>query len=243
MKKLEIIVRNLALYLFLFLTVPPFAILILLLSLFDRRGVLTHEIGRFWLRAILFLTGVKLEVRGLEYLKRDEAYIFAANHQSQFDIPVLAVALPYQIRWLAKKSLFQIPFFGWALRAIGYIPVDRKNPRRGYESLLKAAEKIKKGLSVVIFPEGTRSPDGRLLPFKTGGFVLAIKSGRPVVAIAICGTRKIMPKGKLYVRPGLVRLLIFPPIPTRGLNLQEKASLAQLVRLRIEEGLRAGCQR
>ncbi|NPA48874.1 MAG: 1-acyl-sn-glycerol-3-phosphate acyltransferase [Thermodesulfobacteria bacterium] len=242
MKTLEVITRNLVLYLFILITVPPFAIVILLLSLFDRRGLLTHEIGRFWLRCILWITGVKVEVRGLEHLKKDESYIFAANHQSQFDIPVLAVALPYQIRWLAKKSLFRIPFFGWALRAIGYIPVDRENPRKGYESLLRAAEIVKAGFSVVIFPEGTRSPDGSLLPFKTGGFVLAIKSGKPVVAVAICGTRKVMPKGKLYVRPGLVRLRIFPPIPTTGLSLREKASLAQLVRLRIEEGLKAGCR-
>ncbi len=242
MKSFEVLARNLVLYLFLLLTVPTFGVLILVLSLFDRRGLSTHEIGRFWLRAILFITGVKVEVRGLEHLKKDEAYIFAANHQSQFDIPVLAVALPYQIRWLAKKSLFHIPFFGWALKAIGYIPVDRENPRKGYESLLLAAEKIKAGFSVVIFPEGTRSTDGKLLPFKTGGFVLAIKSGRPVVAVAICGTRDIMPKGKLYVRPGRVRLKVFPPIPTEGLSVREKASLAQLVRLRIEEGLKTGCR-
>ena len=242
MKKLEIFGRNLLLYLFVLSSVPPFAVVILALALFDRRGLLTHRIARFWLKALLSVTGVKLEVRGLEHLKEDEAYVFFANHQSQFDIPVLAVALPHQIRWLAKESLFRIPFFGWALRAIGYIPVDRKNPRKGYESLLAAAEKIKAGFSVVIFPEGTRSPDGRLLPFKTGGFVVAIKSGRPAVAVAICGTRAVMPKGKLYVRPGLVRVKIFPPIPTRGLNLRDKVHLAQLVRLRIEEGLKGACR-
>ncbi len=242
MKTFEIIARNLVLYFFILVTVPPFAVLIIFLSFVDRRGLLTHEIGRFWLQGILFITGVRVEVRGLEHLKKDEAYIFAANHQSQFDIPVLAVALPYQIRWLAKKSLFQIPFFGWALKAIGYIPVERENPRKGYESLLRAAEKVKEGFSIVIFPEGTRSPNGVLLPFKTGGFVLAIKSGKSVVAVAICGTRKVMPKGKLYVRPGLVRLRIFPPIPTQGLSIREKTSLAQLVRLRIEEGLKAGCR-
>ncbi len=242
MKTLEFWLRNLLLYLFVLISVPPFALLILFIALFDRKGLVTHEIGRFWLKILLKITGVRLEVRGLEHLNPKEAYVFAANHQSQFDIPVLAVALPYQIRWLAKKSLFQIPFFGWALRAIGYIPVDRENPRKGYASLLAAAEKIKGGFSVVIFPEGTRSPTGQLLPFKTGGFVLAIKSGKPVVAVAICGTKEIMPKGKLYVRPGRVRVRIFPPIPTKGLSVREKAHLAQLVRLRIEEGLKASCR-
>ncbi len=242
MKKLEILGRNLLLYLFVLVSVPPFALLIFLLALFDRKGKINHQIGRFWLKIILAISGVKLEVRGLEHLDPKEAYIFAANHQSQFDIPVLEVALPYQIKWLAKKSLFQIPFFGWALKVIGYIPVDRENPRKGYESLLAAAEKIKAGFSVVIFPEGTRSPDGRLLPFKTGGFALAIKSQKPVVAVALCGTGKIMPKGKLYVRPGLVRVRLFPPIPTRGLSLKEKTQLAHLVRLRIEEGLRNACR-
>ncbi|NPB09444.1 MAG: 1-acyl-sn-glycerol-3-phosphate acyltransferase [Thermodesulfobacteria bacterium] len=239
---IRVLFHNLCLYLYILITVPPFAFLILFLALFDRRGRLTHRIGVFWLRGILWVSGVKLEVRGLEHLRRGESYIFAANHRSQFDIPVLAVALPYQIRWLAKESLFRIPLFGWALKAIGYIPVDRRNPRKGLKSLEAAALKVREGFSVVIFPEGTRSPDGRLLPFKTGGFVLAIKSGHPVVPVAICGTERIMPKGKLYVRPGLVRVKILQPIETRGLSLREKTELATLVRMKIEEALRSGCR-
>ncbi len=238
----RVLFHNVWLYFYVLLTVPPFAFVILFLAIFDRKGRLTHQIGVFWLRGILWVSGVKLEVRGLEYLSRGRSYIFAANHRSQFDIPVLAVALPYQIRWLAKESLFRIPLFGWALRAIGYIPVNRKNPRQGLKSLEAAAQKVREGFSVVIFPEGTRSPDQRLLPFKTGGFVLAIKSGHPLVPVALCGTEKIMPRGKLYVRPGLVRVKILPPIETRGLSLRDKTELAALVRLRIEEALRSGCR-
>ncbi len=239
---MRVLIHNFALYLYVFLTVPPFAFLILFLALFDRKGHLTHRIGVFWLRGILLVSGVKIEARGLEHLRRHASYVFAANHRSQFDIPVLAVVLPYQIRWLAKESLFRIPLFGWALKAIGYIPVNRENPRKGLRSLEAAAQKVREGFSVVIFPEGTRSPDGRLLPFKTGGFVLAIKSGRPVVPVALCGTEKIMPRGKLYVRPGTVRVKILPPVETRGLSLREKGELATLVRMKIEEALKAGCR-
>jgi 1-acyl-sn-glycerol-3-phosphate acyltransferase len=237
----RILWHNFLLYLFVILSVPPASLFVILISPFDRQKNTGHYISRWWMKLVLWLSGVKLSVSGLENLRKDGVYIFAANHQSQFDIPVLEVGLPYQIRWLAKKSLFRIPFFGWGLKAIGYIPVDRKNPRAGLKSLIAAAEKVKEGLSVVIFPEGTRSPDGKLLPFKSGGFVLAIKSGCPVVPVAVCGTREIMPKGKLYVRPGKVRVKIMPPVETRGLSLKDKEDLARRVREKIEEALSSGC--
>lgn len=240
MRKINLIFHNLALYLYLLFSVPPFALVIILLALVDRKG--SHHLATVWLKGVLWVSGVKVEVRGLELLKRDQSYIFAANHQSQFDIPVLGAVLPYQIRWLAKDSLFRIPFFGWALKAIGYIPVNRTNPRKGLKSLEAAAQKVREGFSIVIFPEGTRSPDGRLLPFKTGGFVLAIKSGHPVVPVGICGTHEIMPRGRLWVTPGLVRIKIDHPIETKGLSLREKGELAELVRLRIEKLLSFGCR-
>ena len=242
MKKFKIFWHNFLLYAYVLLSVPPFALVILACALLDRKGHLAHRLSTFWLKGVIRCAGVEIEVRGLEFLKPERSYVFAANHQSQFDIPVLGVVLPFQIRWLAKESLFRIPFFGWALRATGYIPIDRSNPRRGLKSLEAAAQKVKEGFSVVIFPEGTRSPDGRLLPFKTGGFVLAIKSGQPVVPIAICGTRQIMPRGRLWVTPGKVRVKIHQPIETKGLSLREKAELAQLVYLTIKKSLSSGCR-
>ncbi len=242
MKKLKIIAYNLLLYGYILFSVPPMALIIILCALIDKKGLLPHRLSTLWLKGVIRCSGVQIEVRGLELLKPERSYVFAANHQSQFDIPVLGVVLPFQVRWLAKESLFRIPFFGWALKATGYIPIDRQNPRRGLRSLEAAAQKVKKGFSVIIFPEGTRSPDGRLLSFKSGGFVLAIKSGQPVVPIAICGTRKVMPRGRLWVTPGLVRVKIYKPIETKGLTLRDKAELSQLVYLTIKKGVASGCR-
>jgi len=238
---IRLIFHNLLLYIFILLSVPLFCLVIFIIGPLEKRRTFSHGVSRFWMRIVLFLSGVSLEVKGLENLDPKGAYIFAANHQSQFDIPTLEVALPFQIRWLAKKSLFHIPVFGWALKVIGYIPVDRENPRGGLKSLIAAAEKVKEGFSVVIFPEGTRSRDGRLLPFKPGGFVLAIKSEQPIVPVAICGTREIMPKGRLWVSPGKVRIKIMSPIETKGLGLRDKERLAQKVREKLEEALSSNC--
>ncbi len=241
---LELIWRNFWLYIFVIFTFPPISIFLILISPFDRRRKVAHWISRRWMPLALWIAGVKVHVSGQEVLDPQGVYIFAANHQSQFDIPVVETALPreIQIRWLAKKSLFKIPFFGWAMWAAGYIPVDRKNPREGLKSLIEAVEKVRQGASVVIFPEGTRSPDGRLLPFKGGGFVLAVKSGCPVVPVAICGTHKIMPKGRLVARPGTVYVKILSPIPAQGLSLRDKEKLAQKTRESIAKALEAGCR-
>ncbi|OAG27491.1 lysophospholipid acyltransferase family protein [Thermodesulfatator autotrophicus] len=241
LKSFEILLRNLFFYLYLLITVPTLGTVIIILSITPWERVIP-KIQHFWLSNMVRIAGVKLEVRGLEHIKREQNYIFAANHQSQFDIPVIGTVLPHRISWLAKKSLFKIPFFGWGLLAAGCVPIDRENPRKGLESLMKAIEKTKKGFSVLIFPEGTRSPDGKLQEFKVGGFILAIKSGLSLVPIAVCGTRHVMPKGKLYVKPGLVRVKIFPPIPTQGLTLRDKHKLAELVKLRLEDGLKSGCR-
>ncbi len=236
--------RNFWLYLFVVLTFPPISIFLILISPLDPKRIIAHWISRRWMPIVLWIAGVKVKVSGQKNLFPEGVYIFAANHQSQFDIPVIEKALPrsIRIRWLAKKSLFKIPFFGWAMKAAGYIAVDRQNPREGLKSLLAAVETIGKGASVVIFPEGTRSPDGRLQDFKGGGFVLALKSGCPVVPIAVCGTHKILPKGSLVARPGEVYVKILPPIPVDGLRLRDKDLLAQKTRAAIAEALKKGGQ-
>ncbi len=229
--------RNILLYLFILTSVPIFASVIILLGIFDRRRRFIPYISRFWLRLVVLISGVYLKVEGTENISPNGIYIFAANHQSQFDIPALELAIPFPICWLAKKSLFKIPFFGWALGVIGCIPVERKDPREGLKSLIAASEKIREGNSIVIFPEGTRSLDGKLLPFKSGGFIIAIKTSCPVVPVAIKGTREILPKGSLWVRPGVVSIRIMPPIHTNGLSLRDKRYLADIVRQKIEEAL------
>ena len=233
---MEAFLRNFALWIFVLLSVPLFGTVAILLSFFSRP--LAHRVAWLWCRMVLLISGVKLRVKGREHLEPGKRYVFFANHQSQMDIPVLEEALrDFEIRFLAKRSLFQIPFFGWGIRAIGYIPVEREDPREGVKSLLACVERIREGFSVVVFPEGTRSPDGRLLPFKIAGFLLPIRARVPAVPVAIRGTREILPRGSLYVRPGTVEVTIGPPLSTEGLTSRDREALARKVREFMEEAL------
>ncbi len=162
------------------------------------------------------------------------------NHQSQLDIPVLERVLKdYNIRFLAKKSLFDIPFFGWGIKALGYVPVEREDPKEGLKSLLACVEKLKEGFSLVVFPEGTRSRTGELLPFKIGGFLIPIKAGVPVCPVAIWGTIEILPKGSLWMKlkKREVKVYIGPVIDVSGLTLKDKNLLAERVREALLKGL------
>ena len=137
---------------------------------------------------------------------------------------------PIQFRWIAKAELFRLPFLGWAMSRIGYIPIERDSPKKAYRSMLRAAEKVQQGVSVIIFPEGTRSPDGNLQPFKKGVFLIALKSQAPILPIAICGTGKIMPKGDWRAHPGNVQIIIDPAIETAGVPPQKEGELSERVR-------------
>lgn len=204
------------------LPVTVFAfILIVLVWPFDRKGRLMHYLCVLWARAIILLSGVKLDVRGLENVPRDQSVLFLSNHQGAFDIPALQSVLPVQFRWVAKKSLFKVPFVGWSMRLAGYISIDRENPVEAMKSMDEAAEKMSKGTSVVIFPEGTRSESGELLPFKRGAFMLARKSGRPIVPVAIKGTNRIMRKGSCSISPARVTISIGSPIPVGSSDEKE----------------------
>ena len=180
-------------------------------SLFDRRGHLAHGCARLWSWLILATTGVSVEVQGLARLQPGKTYIFVSNHQSIYDIPVLFASLPYQLRIIAKESLGSFPFLGWHLRRTGHLLVDRRKPdRAGILKRWKAL--VEQGLSLIIFPEGTRSQTGRVGIFKAGSFLLAIEAGLPVVPIAVIGTRQVMPKGRLRTEPADVTLIVHAPI-------------------------------
>lgn len=181
---------------------------------------------RIWARLICWCAGVKVTVTGQENLEANQTYIFAANHQSQFDIFALQGYLGFDFRWMAKKELFAIPIFGAGMRAAGYISVDRSRGRQALQSLNEAAQKIKAGTSVIIFPEGTRSPHGQLQPFKSGAMVLAIKAQVPIVPVAILGTHEVLPKGRILSRPGRVLIRLGPPIDTTPFKVADKQALA-----------------
>ena len=156
-----------------------------------------------------------------------------ANHQSDFDIFIVLAHVPVQFRWLAKKELFHIPIFGPAMRTAGYIEIDRQNRERAFKSLDEAAEKIGQGKSVMTFPEGTRSRDGRMKPFKQGTFYLAIKSGAPIIPVSIIGSGEIMPKRSLQVNPGRIIMAIDKPIPVTGYTIETRSELIERVQSAI----------
>ena len=180
-------------------------------SLFDKRGHFAHHCARLWSWLILKTTGVKVAVEGLSHLVPGKTYVFVSNHQSIYDTPVLFASLPYQLRIIAKASLARFPVLGWHLKRGRHLFVDRRHPDRA-GILNRWRSLISEGLSLMIFAEGTRSPDGHVARFKAGSFLLAIEAGLPVVPVAVIGTRKVMPKGRLRTEPASVTLIVHPPI-------------------------------
>ena len=198
-------------------------------SVFDRRGYFAHKCARAWSWLILATTGVSVEVDGLERLEPGRAYIFVSNHQSIYDIPVIFTSLPYQLRIIAKESLGRFPFLGWHLRRTGHLLVDRRRPDRA-GILRKWKALVGDGLSLIVFPEGTRSADGRVAAFKPGSFLLAVDAQLPIVPISVDGTRQIMPKGRLMTCPGRARLRVHAPVETTGLDAHAARGLAERIR-------------
>src|SRR5215831_6991516 len=209
----------------------------LALSPFDRTGAMQHWCARWWCRLIAWTIGAQIRVCGAENLGPDRAYVYMANHCSLVDIPAMFAYLPYQFRIMAKKELFYVPFMGWHLWTAGNFPVDRSDPRRTAGSLRKVVEGVRGGKSLAVFPDGTRSPDGKLGEFKPGSFKIALRSGVPVVPIAIRGTHQILPKHSLVPRPGKVEVLIGEPIPTMDLSERDIRTLMERVHAAIESEL------
>lgn len=210
----------------------------LLSTLWDRRGYFAHGCARAWSWLILATTGVSVELRGLEQLEPNRTYIFVANHQSIYDIPVVFATLPYQLRIIAKESLGRFPFLGWHLRRTGHLLVDRRNPDRA-GILRRWRDLVGQGLSLIIFPEGTRSADGRVGIFKAGSFLLAIEAQLPIVPLSIQGTRDVMRKGRLMTRPGHAVLQVHAPVDVSGLQPGDARALAARVRDIVAAGVSA----
>ena len=223
---------------YVFLATIVMATVVIVVALFSRNGNAPHLVARAWARSILFVSGIHVHVNGLENLNVGGSCILMPNHQSNFDIPVLLGCLPVQFRWLAKAELFKIPIFGRGMRGCGYISIDRSNRKSAFQSLAEAATKIRNGVSVLIFPEGTRSWDGKIQPFKKGGFVLSVDAGVPIVPIVIFNTWSIMPKGRLRIRTQSVRMDILAPIPTSGYTRETKDDLMDSVRNTIRNAFK-----
>jgi 1-acyl-sn-glycerol-3-phosphate acyltransferase len=216
----------------------PATLLTLIFGLFDAHGKYAFLVCRFWSRLILAVGGVSLRVNGLNHLDPRRQYVFMVNHQSNIDIPVLFQSLPdFQLRWLAKKEILWVPFLGWAMWAARHIAVDRGDRNDALRSLKKAQERLAGGVSIVIFPEGTRSSDGALLPFKRGGFFLAVKTQTPIVPVTINGSGKILTKGDWRLRAGEVRVTVGTPVSVTGDGAKNLRALSARVRELIAANL------
>jgi len=200
----------------------------LLSTLVDRSGDLGHQCARAWSWLILKTSGVEVAVEGLERLDPSRSYVFAANHQSIYDIPIVFASLPFQLRILSKDSIGRVPFLGWHLRWTGHVLVDRAKPGAGV--VKKMARLVAQGHSLIVFPEGTRSTDGSVARFKGGSFMIALHAGLPVVPITLIGSRHVMFRGDVTVRPGRVMLIVHDPIETSGVSREAAREFATSVR-------------
>lgn len=196
------------------------------------------EMAYVW--AILKASNVKLTAVGLEHVEPGESYIVMANHRSMYDIPALHYLLGRgrDLRWIGKQEVQRVPVFGWAYRLSRHVAIDRQNRRAAIEALERAAAESRDGVSFVIMPEGTRSTTGELLPFKKGGFHLALDTRLPILPVAIAGSDELMRKGSWYILPGAIHVAVRPPIETRDLDRDDIEGLIERVRNEIESALR-----
>ena len=193
-----------------------------------------------WVEWLLRTNGIRLRVDGMENLKKDQSYILVSNHASILDIPALISASPFPVRFLAKKSLLRFPIFGWVLYFSGHILIDRQSAQSALRSLKKAPSLLKKGISIIVFPEGTRSSDGEVKEFKRGAFLLAQHSKFPVVPVSTVGTYEMLPRHGWCFWPGTIHIHMGEPIPTRDLSHRELEDLMGRVREKIIENLKKG---
>ncbi len=210
-----------------------FSLVAMLVSWLPPRGNWTFGVSRLWSRCLLTASAVRLSATYDPALEPGKSYVFLCNHQSLFDIPVLLTTCPGQVRMMAKRSLFRIPFFGWSLYAGGFIPIDRGDRSTARNSFASALARIKAGTSILLFPEGTRSMTDTLLPFQRGGFLLAMKTGLPIVPVGIRGSREVQRKGSFAIRPGPIEIHYGAPLSAADYGVRRKAELIAEVRRQV----------
>lgn len=204
-------------------------------SFFCNKDVVIHRFARFWAFLHLKMCGIRVLVKGREKISKPP-YIIMCNHQSALDIFVLYLAMPFLFKWIAKRQLFSIPVVGWIMKRANYISIDRESPREGLKAINDAAQKIRNGLNILIFPEGTRSRDGKLLPFKKGVFSLALRAGVPVIPVGINGTGRLQPKESIMPgEKGVIYVNIGRPMLISGDRSSDKSRIMTEVRASIEE--------
>jgi len=212
----------------------------LLVSFAERNGRMQHRIARIWARAVVWSTGCSITVQGMENLCRHSVVVYASNHTSYMDTPVIFAALPCQFRILAKKELWPIAFIGWYLARSGQIPIDTANPHATLSSLGVGVKALRAGMPLFVFPEGGRTADGELKPFLSGAAYLAIRAQVPLVPIALSGVYDLLPIHTRHLYPGELRISVGEPIETKGMTPRETNELNARLRAAIEELLEPG---
>jgi len=201
-----------------------------LASLFDASRNRAHRCLTYWAKTNLALAGLRVEIRGLERLHPEQTYIFMPNHASFLDIILAFACIPFNFRIIAKKGIFWIPIMGWALERSGQIPMDRANPRKGLGSLRQASHLLQKRISIVVFPEGTRTLDGKIKDFKPTLFILPIRSGIPVVPVRIEGTFDALRRGSILLNPVPLKITFHDPVPAGSFKDHDRWHYAKKVR-------------
>jgi 1-acyl-sn-glycerol-3-phosphate acyltransferase len=207
----------------------------LLSSFFDRKGRIQHGFARLWSWLILKTAMCPVTVSGLDRIDTAVPHLYCVNHLSALDIPVLYTELPFHFRILAKKELFRYPFMGWHLKRSGQIPIDRANARGTLRSLTEAANTLRSGMPLVVFPEGGRSESGHVQPFQSGAFYVAIKAGVNVVPMALVGTFEALPMNTFHIRPRRFELLVGSPISVAGYTARQMDQLAAMAQRAVED--------
>lgn len=204
-------------------------------SIFDSTGKLQHKVAVAWAKMLLKICLIRVDVIGAGRLDPNQPYVFCSNHFSLIDTPLTFASMPREFRILARHRLWRIPFLGWHLGRAGHLPVNRENPREAVKNIHEAADRIRTGTSIVLFPEGGRRHLGQKPPpFKPGAAHIAIRAGAPIVPMAIVGTSRILPRGSSHLRPGRAELRIGEPIPTAGLANQDGKTLIRQVQETVE---------
>lgn len=207
----------------------------LLVSLVDRNGRAQHRIARFWARALVFFAGCSLTIEGAENLRKSPVAVYAANHTSYMDTPVVFAALPFQFRILAKKELWPIAFIGWYLDRSGQIPINTQNPHATLSSLGVGVKALRSGMPLFVFPEGGRTPTGEIQNFLSGAAYLAIRAQVPLVPIALSGVYELLPMHTCHLFPGDLTLIAGEPIATAGMSVRQTDELTEKLRAAIKQ--------
>jgi len=205
-----------------------------LVSLVDKKGNAQHSIARFWARACIWNSYSKLKLAGAENLLGSAPAVYACNHTSYMDVPVIFAALPFQFRIIAWKVLWRIPFIGWYLNRSGQLPIDTRNPRASISSMATAAKVLRTGMPLFLFPEGGRTSDGALRPFLSGAAYLAIRAQVPLVPIALSGVYELLPIHTHHFYPGILTVRVGEPIETTGMTMRQTDELTARLRESIE---------